>query len=227
METTYSSATHSDVAHPVDITVPPQLHDRNRLTCFFRPILAIPHIILVGGPLALAITWLGQHPSEGMESSAGGGVLGAVAIVVAIIAWFSIVFTGRFPLGLWKLSAFYLHWRVRAIAYLALLRDEYPPFGDGAYPARLELPRDTTGRNQLTVAFRLFLVIPHIIVLWFVNVAWIVTTIIAWFNILFTANYPERLYAFATGVIRWNTRVEAYLLLLRDEYPPFSLEPGA
>ena len=48
-------------------------------------------------------------------------------------------------------------------------------------------------------------------------------TIVAWFTILFTGNYPASLYDFAVGVLRWNVRVEAYLLLLRDEYPPFTL----
>ena len=40
----------------------------------------------------------------------------------------------------------------------------------------------------------------------------------------FTGDYPALLYEFAVGVLRWNTRVEAYFLLLRDEYPPFSLD---
>ena len=227
MTTSYSPSLTSHITHPVDVTAQPQRHHRNRLTCAFRPILAIPHLILVGGPLMLAITWQGQRQSEGIEGSAGGGVLGAVAIVVAILAWFAIVFTGRFPQGLWKLGAYYLHWRVRAIAYLMLLRDEYPPFGDGAYPVRLGLPSATADRNQLTVAFRVILVIPQVIVLWFVNVAWAVTTLIAWVVILFTGEYPQGLYDFAVGVLRWNTRVEAYLLLLRDEYPPFSLEKSS
>lgn len=49
-------------------------------------------------------------------------------------------------------------------------------------------------------------------------------TIIAWFAILFTGRYPRALYEFGTGALRWTTRVEAYLLLLTDDYPPFSLE---
>jgi hypothetical protein len=56
------------------------------------------------------------------------------------------------------------------------------------------------------------------------GIGWFITTIIAWFSILFTGNFPETLYRFGIGVMRWNARLEAYLLLLRDEYPPFSLE---
>ena len=51
------------------------------------------------------------------------------------------------------------------------------------------------------------------------------TSIVAWFAILFTGRYPAGLYEFAVGVLRWDMRVEAYLLLMRDEYPPFSMQP--
>jgi len=155
---------------------------------------------------------------------AGGGVLGAVAVVAAIIAWFAIVFTGSAPDGLTKLSAFYLRWRVRASAYVALLRDEYPPFGDGAYAAEVDLPAVVGPRDRSSVAFRPILVIPHLLAIWAIGFAWAVTTIVAWFAILFTGRYPRALYDFATGALRWTTRVEAYLLLLTDEYPPFSLQ---
>jgi hypothetical protein len=55
------------------------------------------------------------------------------------------------------------------------------------------------------------------------GVAWLLATVAAWISILFTATYPEALFAFSVGALRWSTRVEAYLLLLVDEYPPFSL----
>jgi hypothetical protein len=76
-----------------------------------------------------------------------------------------------------------------------------------------------------TVLLRLILAIPHGIVLLFLQIAWAVTLVIAWFAILFTGNYPEGLYKFGIGVLRWQTRVESYVYLLRDEYPPFSLDP--
>jgi uncharacterized protein DUF4389 len=151
-------------------------------------------------------------------------VLGAVAAIAAVISWFAILFTRHHPEGLWKLTAFYMRWRVRAMAYLALLRDEYPPFGEGLYPARLELHPPVGERDLLTVGLRLLLAIPHIIALWFLTIAWGITTVIAWFAILFTGRYPAGLYHFALGVFRWSVRVEAYLLLLRDEYPPFALD---
>ncbi len=74
------------------------------------------------------------------------------------------------------------------------------------------------------MGFRFILIIPQAIVLTFVAIAWIVTMIIAWFAILFGGRYPEGLWTFGEGVIRWSLRVEAYWLLLTDEYPPFSLQ---
>ena len=211
-------------AHPVEVTVIPALTARNRLTCAFRPILAIPHIILVGGPAAFALSWVGESKGEHIDWSAGGGVIGAVAVVSAIIAWFAILFGADVPQGLWKLSAYYMGWRVRSVAYLAMLRDEYPPFGDGAYPVSLTLTPPPESRDRFSIFFRLILALPHIVILWALGIAWAITSIIAWFAILFTGNYPPTLYHFAVDVVRWSTRVEVYLLLLRDEYPPFSFE---
>jgi hypothetical protein len=61
------------------------------------------------------------------------------------------------------LAAMYLRWRVRAVAYTALLRDEYPPFGDAPYPAELVLEGQDVPPDRMTVAFRLILAIPHLL----------------------------------------------------------------
>jgi hypothetical protein len=209
--------------HPVRLHATTALTERNRLTTAFRPILAIPHLILVGGPIAAFFTW-STNDGNVDRSWGASGVLGAVAFVCAIIAWFAIVFTGRSPEGLWKLQTFYLRWRVRASAYVALLRDEYPPFGDAPYPVEVDVPVPLEPRDRLTVAFRPILAIPHLLVIWLLGIAWGVTTLIAWFAILFTGRFPRALYEFSLGALRWTTRVEAYLLLLTDEYPPFTLD---
>src|SRR5918995_6714561 len=112
-----------------------------------------------------------------------------------------------------------MRWRVRALAYLMLLEDAYPPFGDEAYPASIEIVDPAGPRDRLTVALRIILAIPHFIILFFVMFAWLLTTIAAWFIILLTGSYPQGLYEFGVGALRWRLRVEAYLLLLVDEYP--------
>lgn len=74
------------------------------------------------------------------------------------------------------------------------------------------------------MGLRLIYAIPHLFALFFLGIAWVVTAIIGWFAILFTGSYPEGLYDFGAGYLRWAMRVQAYLLLMRDEYPPFRLE---
>lgn len=111
------------------------------------------------------------------------------------------------------------------MAYIAIFRDEYPPFGEGDdYPSTLHITPVEGERNKKSVGLRIFYLIPHAIVLFFLNIAWAFTSFVAWLSILFTGEYPQGLYNFGIGVFRWNTRVEAYALLLVDEFPPFSLD---
>jgi hypothetical protein len=206
------------MAYPVTITVEPLRTNRNRLTVAFRLLLAIPHLILVGG---VGFSLSGRFARTGFGSETG--LLGAVAIFLAIVSWFTIVFAGSHIVGIRQFTAFYMRWRVRALAYLMLLEDQYPPFGDAEYPATLTVTDPTGPRDRVTVFFRLLLAIPHFIVLFFIVFAWWITAIVSWFLILFTGEYPEGLYEFGVGTLRWLLRVEAYMLLLVDEYPPFSL----
>ena len=79
-------------------------------------------------------------------------------------------------------------------------------------------------QSRLTVPFRIFMVIPQLVVLWLLGIAAIVITIIGWFGALFTGRLPVFAADFLTGYLRWLTRVYAYLYLLTDVYPPFSLD---
>jgi hypothetical protein len=208
------------VAYPVSLTVVPDLGNRSRLTTAFRLILALPHIILVG--ISAGALW-----SAGSRSifSVGGstGILGAIITVLAVVSWFTIVLSGQHVQGIREITLLVLRWRARVIAYVMLLADGYPPFGDGPYPVTLTVvdpPPDA--RDRLSVGLRLLLVIPHLIALFFITCFWWIITVIAWFAILITGRYPEGLAQPSIGAMRWALRVEAYLLLLVDEYPPFS-----
>ena len=207
------------MSYPVSVGVEPNLTSRNRLTTAFRLILAIPHLIMVGG-VGVGVASRGGRTTTGASE---GGLLGAVAVFLAIVSWFTIVFSGTHIIGIRQFTAFYLRWRVRALAYVMLLEDPYPPFGDAPHPASIEIVDPVGPRKRLTVGLRLFLAIPHLVVLVFVLLAWALTTIAAWFIILLTGAYPRGLYEFGVGALRWRLRVESYMLLLVDEYPPFSL----
>lgn len=222
-----STASFSPSGYPISLVLDPCLENRNRLTVAFRIILAIPQLILVGGPgIGIgAFTIFGSRSGGGNFTNFGSnGVLGAVAGVCAIIAWFAIVFANKHPQGLWDFGRFYMRWHARVTAYVALFRDEYPPFGDGEYAATFEVAYPEQARDRLSVGLRFLYLIPHAIVLFFLNIGWWFTTVVAWFAILFTGSYPAGLYDFGVKVWRWNVRVEAYALLLRDEFPPFSLD---
>ncbi len=209
------------MAYPVTVSVDRALTNRDRLTTAFRFILAIPHVLLVGA-VGLGATQGGGHGGR-LSLGSETGILGAAAFLLAIVSWFTIVIGGEHIAGIRQFTAFYMRWRVRALAYLMLLRDEYPPFGDGPYPTSIEIVDPAGPRDRLTVGLRILLGIPHFIVLVFLAFAWWITAIIAWLVILFTGEYPAGLYDFGVGVLRWLLRVEAYMLLLVDEYPPFSL----
>lgn len=199
------------VQYPVSLTVEAAPGARNRLTVAFRPILAIPHMILVG-------------PGAWIHRLDSAGLLGAAAYVLAIVNWFAILVTGEPVKGIRDFQLYYLRWRTRALAYMALFVDPYPPFGDASYPATIAVSDVTVPRDRATVAVRPILAVPHLVVLFFLVIAWGFATLVAWLGILFTGAYPAALYPFCLGVMRWLLRVEAYLLLLVDEYPPFTLE---
>jgi hypothetical protein len=210
------------MAYPVTVSIEPALTNRNRLTTAFRLILAIPHLFLVGG-IGFGIAYDSGHSS--LKSLGGeSGLLGAVAGVLAVVSWFTILISGKHIAGIRQFTRFYLRWRVRALAYVMLLEDRYPPFGDEPYPAAVTVVDPPAARDRLSVAFRLLLGIPHFIALFFLMCAWWVTAILAWILILFTGAYPEGLYDFGVGCLGWLIRVEGYMLLLVDEYPPFSFE---
>ncbi len=97
--------------------------------------------------------------------------------------------------------------------------------GQSAYPARLDIPYPESLSRWL-IFVKWLLVIPHLIILIALGIALWVTMIIAFFSILITKKYPEGLFKFAVGVTRWSENATAYVFLLRDEYPPFSMDAG-
>ena len=208
--------------YPVSLTITPLLAARNKMTTAFRLVLAIPHLFLVGG---IGFSMVFRTRSDNVTSlGPETGLLGVIAGALAIVSWFTIVISREHISGIRAYTRFYVRWRVRALSYLMLLQDQYPPLGDAPYPAAVTILDPPGERDRLTVGLRIFLAIPHIIVLVFLMTAFWAATIIAWFAILFTGRYPRGLYDFGVSALQWLVRVECYMLLLIDDYPPFSME---
>ncbi len=152
-----------------------------------------------------------------------------VAEILAVVGWFIALVTGQLPVALGDVIAGYYRYAWRAYSYAWFLRDQYPPFGPaigysdpGNDPAWFEVRRGSE-LSRLKVLFRIILVIPQLIVIFFLLIALYVVMVIAFFAVLFTGRWPAGLRNFVVGVGRWLLRVDAWLFLLADPYPPFSL----
>jgi hypothetical protein len=151
--------------------------------------------------------------------------------VVSVISWFAIVFTGQMPESFANLQCLWMRYELRTYTFALFMREEYPPFAFGMSPAddgvdprtRIEFRPELTDRNRVTVGFRLILVIPHLIALVLLAIAAAVVVLIAFFAVLFTGRWPGGMRDFVLNVQRWYQRVQTYMLLLTDEYPPFQL----
>jgi len=176
---------------------------RNRLTTFFRLILAIP--------LAL---WLYLY--------------GLVATIVVVISWFAIVITGNFPLGMYDFTAGFIRFVARYTAYVALLCDPYPSFGgsdDDAYPVRIHFAGPLHPYSRLKTFFRIILAIPILILRYVMGILLELAAIAAWFVILILGRLPQGLFEVMVLANSYTARSDAYLLLLTETYPPFQDEP--
>ncbi len=158
-------------------------------------------------------------------------------IIVWIIAFFAILFTGRFPRGLFDFNVGVIRWswRVGFYSYQALGTDKYPPFSlkSEDYPADLQVEYPEKLSKGLALVKWWLLAIPHYIIVAFFQGfsgeerGWpgltFVLAIIAGFALLFTGKYPESIFKLVIGLNRWSYRVCAYVALMTDQYPPFRL----
>jgi len=158
-------------------------------------------------------------------------------VVVCIIAFFAILFTAKYPKGLFKFNTGVLRWtwRVGFYSYQALGTDKYPPFSlkpDDDYPADLKIKYPKQLSRGLVLVKWWLLAIPHYIVVGFFQggvgeergggLASILA-IFAAVALLFTGKYHEDIFKLVVGMNRWTYRVAAYASLMTDQYPPFRL----
>lgn len=150
--------------------------------------------------------------------------------ILSFIAFWTILFTGRYPESFFEYQVKLINWSVRLNASLLNMIDGYPAFGlTGSHPnVVVEIPYpENLSRGMVLAKFFfgwLFVLLPHGFVLYFLALAAAILSFIAWWAVLFTGNYPQSMFDFQVGVLRWSTRVGNYLGNLTDEYPAFSLK---
>jgi hypothetical protein len=172
------------------------------------------------------------------------------AFVLTVLAFFAILVTGRYPRSIFDFNVAVLRWgwRVSYYGYSALATDRYPPFTFDAaadYPATLEVPYPLRLSRGLVLVKWWLLAIPHYVIVavlvggttvavhnaastYAVPDAGLITllALIAAVAVLFSRRYPQSIFELVVGLNRWVYRVLVYVLLMRDEYPPFRLDMG-
>lgn len=174
------------------------IRERNRLTTFFRPIVSIPWMIVAY-------------------------LYGIVATVVVIIAWFALILLGRYPQGMYDFIGGILRYTMRVNAFAYLQTDAWPPFGiadDPSYPVRVTFEPPAARQSRFKALFRLILLVPVIVLSYGVAFVQLGAVIVAWLTIVFRGYQPAAIHNALAWMNGWSTRVSAYSLLMRDEYPP-------
>lgn len=208
--------------YPLRLSIDYPDRDLNRLTTFFRIVVAIPIIIVlasVSGGVWGGSWGRGRDYAE-FSLAAGGGLLFFAPLLM-------ILFRQKYPRWWfdWNLNLF--RFQNRVFAYLSLVDDRYPSTDDEqAIHIDIDYPDAQRDLNRWLPLVKWILAIPHYIVLAFLAIATVVVVIISWFAILFTGRYPRGMFDFVEGFFRWGARVQGYaFLLMTDRYPPFSLKP--
>jgi hypothetical protein len=171
-------------------------------------------------------------------------------VVLSAVAFFAILFTGRYPRGIFDFNLGVLRWswRVGFYSYSALGTDRYPPFSLDEvpdYPARFDVDYPEQLSRGLVLVKWWLLAIPHYLIIALFGSGWWwgrdwnddvdfslgggligILVFIAAVWLLFSGRYPRELFNVVMGFNRWVFRVVAYASLMRDEYPPFRLDQG-
>lgn len=148
--------------------------------------------------------------------------------LLTFIAFWSILFTGRYPQSFFEFHEDLLHWEYRVEARLMHLSDGYPPFfthgSDDHSNVHVPYPEQLSrGHALLKLLFGwLYCGVPHGVVLFFRYIWSGILIFLAFWVVLFTGEYPKSWHEFNVGTLRWSARVGLYLGFMTDEYPPFS-----
>jgi len=208
----------------LDIDYPGNL---DRLSTFFRLFLLIP----IGIILAL-VSGSGETVTNTVFLDQAGNIIrttrdnaGGIASGIMFATALMIIFRQVYPRWWFDFMRELTRFETRVGAFAALMTDQYPStIEEQVVHLELDYPDAKDGLNRWMPLVKWFLVIPHLFVLIFLVVGAFFAVIFAWFAILFTGKYPQGLFNYVLGVMRWGLRVNAYaFLLITDQYPPFSL----
>ncbi len=202
----------------LEIDYPAEL---DRFTTFFRPILAIPILIILALLSSTGGETLVNEAGEQLRRSTGG-VSAGLFVATALM----IVVRQRYPRWWFDFARQLERFGARIGSYLLLLTDRYPStVEEQSVHLDIDYPDVENDLNRWLPLVKWLLALPHYIVLVCLFLIGIVGVIAAWFAILVTGHYPRAIFDYLVGVGRWALRVQAYaFLLVTDEYPPFSLD---
>lgn len=143
--------------------------------------------------------------------------------------WMAVFWRRKYPTWLFRGLSGSFDYTARAWCYAALLTDQFPSLSREASPVSLDFDDPPSGYlSRWRVLFwKSALLVPHFIVLQFLAMAVFVVTVLAWFGILFTGNYPRGMFQFSVGVTRWYYRTVGYLASFNDRFPPYALSADA
>ncbi|MDI3527940.1 MAG: hypothetical protein PWR03_2124 [Tenuifilum sp.] len=150
------------------------------------------------------------------------------AQILQIIAFWAILFTGKYPKSLFDFQVGLMRWNLRLNARIYNISDGYPAFGinatDEYTSLEVEYP-EKVSRGLMLVRFFfgwLYVYIPHFFILAFRGFFVNILVFFAWFVVLFTGKYPQEFHNWVVGQLRWMTRVGLYMSYMTDEYPAFT-----
>jgi hypothetical protein len=173
---------------------------RSRLTTFFRSLLAVPQMLFAV-------------------------VYGLAFLVVYVMAWFALMFTGRWPEGLYEFAGGFVRYITRLGAYLYLGTDQYPPFNgapDDTYPVRVHIAPPLASYSRVKVFFRPLYAILASIIRSALGTVIAAVAFLSWFAIVFTGRQPAGLQNALSFSLSYTARADSLLYLITETYPPLS-----
>lgn len=200
----------------MNLTIDYQDRELNRVTTFFRIFTLIP--------IAIILAFFAAGPMASPDATAYlGGAAGLIVIPTALM----IIFERKYPRWWFDFNKQLVAFILRFTVYMLVIDDRYPSTDEeqGVH-VTLEYPNVDAELDRYMPIVKWLLAIPHYIVLFFLGIGVLFATIFAWFSVLFTGRYPQDIFEFVEGTMRWHLRVLGYAaLMVTDEYPPFRLSP--